>query len=159
MTVTSTDDRLARLLEVRAPSSSRRLRTLQQLAAAGLTTYAFVGPLLPHFRHKPELLDRLFECLAVAGVRSLYVEQINMKRYIKERLLEALAGEPDEVQALYRGACTEEHRRALEALVAELAAKHRLELRLSRVLDHDEAVQVVSLSPNRKASQARRLQQ
>jgi len=53
MTVTTTDDRLSRFLEVRAPLASRRLKTLQQLHAAGLPTYAFVGPLLPHFRYQP----------------------------------------------------------------------------------------------------------
>jgi DNA repair photolyase len=149
MTITTTDDQLSRFLEVRAPSSSRRLRALEQLASAGLTTYAFVGPLLPHFRYKPELLDSLFASLARVGVRSLYVEHINLKRYIKERLWGALATEPDEVRAIYRGARDQEHRSALESLVSDLAARHRLELRLSRVLDHSDD-SVVPLSRARR---------
>jgi hypothetical protein len=43
-----------------------------------------------------------------------------------------------EVQAVYRDARTDEHRRALDAIVAELLAKHGLTLRLSRVLYHQE---------------------
>jgi hypothetical protein len=41
---------------------------------------------------------------------------------------------PAEVQAVYRDACTDEHRRILDAIVAELLTKHGLSLRLSRVL-------------------------
>jgi DNA repair photolyase len=47
LTITSTNDRLSRFLEVRAPLASRRLRTLAELHAEGIHTYAFVGPLLP----------------------------------------------------------------------------------------------------------------
>ena len=48
LTVTSTDDSVSRWLEVRAPLASRRLKTLAELHEAGVRTYAFVGPLLPH---------------------------------------------------------------------------------------------------------------
>src|SRR5262249_38635030 len=67
MTVTTTDDRLSRFLEVRAPLASRRLETLAALHAHGIETYAFVGPLLPHFRYDPAALDALFAGLARAG--------------------------------------------------------------------------------------------
>jgi DNA repair photolyase len=43
LTVTTTDDRLSRFLEVRAPLASRRLRTLAELHAEGIRTYAFAG--------------------------------------------------------------------------------------------------------------------
>ena len=78
LTVTTTDDRLSRFVEVRAPLASRRLRTLAELHDAGVETYAFVGPLLPHFRYDPEALDELFGGLAKAGVSSVMVEQINL---------------------------------------------------------------------------------
>ncbi|KND38539.1 radical SAM protein, partial [Streptomyces stelliscabiei] len=43
MTVTTTDDKVSRWLEVRAPLASHRLRTLAELNEAGIPTYAFVG--------------------------------------------------------------------------------------------------------------------
>jgi len=138
LTVTTTDDRLSRFLEVRAPLGSRRLETLSALAARGIETYAFVGPLLPHFRYEREALDALFAGLAGAGVRSLYVEHINLRPYIQQRMLRALRLAAPEVQAVYRDARTDEHRRALDAIVAELLTKHGLTLRLSRVLYHQE---------------------
>jgi len=138
LTVTTTDDRLSRFLEVRAPLASRRLETLAALNLRGIETYAFVGPLLPHFRYDRGALDALFAGLARAGVRSLYVEHINLRPYIQQRMHRALRSAPPEVQAVYRDARTDEHRRVLDTIVAELLAKHGLTLRLSWVLYHDQ---------------------
>jgi DNA repair photolyase len=136
MTVTTTDDTLSRFLEVRAPLASRRLRTLDTLHARGITTYAFVGPLLPHFRYQPQLLEKLFERLAATGIGSLYVEHLNFRPYIRERLWHAIKDEPAEVREVYEGASTDAHRQALDAMVNELVDRHGLSLRLARVLDH-----------------------
>ena len=74
LTVTTTDDRLSRYLEVSAPQARRRLDTLEKLGKAGIRTYAFVGPLLPHFRYQPNLLDELFGAIAGTGSKEVYVE-------------------------------------------------------------------------------------
>jgi len=138
LTVTTTDDRLSRFLELRAPLASRRLETLAVLNSRGIETYAFVGPLLPHFRYDRGALDALFADLARAGVRSLYVEHINLRPYIQQRMQRALRSAQPEVQAVYRDARSDEHRRVLDTIVAELLAKHGLTLRLSRVLYHQD---------------------
>ena len=138
LTVTTTDDRPSCFLELRAPLASRRPETLAALNARGIETYAFVGPLLPHFRYDRDALDTLFAGLARAGVRSLYVEHINLRPYIQQRMQRALRSAPSEVQAVYRDARSDEHRRVLDAIVAELLAKHGLTLRLSRVLYHQD---------------------
>jgi DNA repair photolyase len=138
LTVTTTDDRLSRFLEVRAPLASRRLETLAALNARGVETYAFVGPLLPHFRYDRGALDALFAGLARAGVRSLYVEHINLRPYIQQRMQRALRSATPEVQAVYRDARSDEHRQALDMIVSDLLAKHGLTLRLSRVLYHQD---------------------
>ena len=138
LTVTTTDDRLSRFLELRAPLASRRLETLAALNARGVETYAFVGPLLPHFRYDRVALDAIFSGLARAGVRSLYVEHISLRPYIQQRMQRALRSAPPEVQAVYRDARSDEHRQALDTIVSELLAKHGLTLRLSRVLYHQD---------------------
>jgi DNA repair photolyase len=138
LTVTTTDDRLSRFLELRAPLASRRLETLAALNARGVETYAFVGPLLPHFRYDRVALDALFSGLARAGVRSLYVEHISLRPYIQQRMQRALRSAPPEVQAVYRNARSGEHRQALDMIVSDLLAKHGLTLRLSRVLYHQD---------------------
>lgn len=138
MTVTTTDDKVSRFLELRAPLASRRLDTLRKLTEAGLSTYAFVGPLLPHFRYRPDLLEELFAQIAAAGVRSVYVEHMNLSKYITERLWPAVANEKNEVKEVYAGAATKEHRAALDRLVRTLLRRHGLRLRLSEVLYHHE---------------------
>jgi DNA repair photolyase len=138
LTITTTDDRLSRFLELRAPLASRRLETLAALNARGIETYAFVGPLLPHFRYDRGALDALFAGLARAGVRSIYVEHINLRPYIQQRMQRALRSASPEVREVYRSAKSDEHRKALDTIVAELLAKHALTLRLSRVLYHQD---------------------
>ena len=138
MTVTTTDDRVSRWLEVRAPRSSHRLKALTALNESGINTFAFVGPVLPHFAERPELLDRLFRRLAEAGVREVYMEHINLKRYIRERMDVVLTDEALEVREAYVRARSLEHRQVLDALVPELLAKHRLTLRFDEVIYHDE---------------------
>jgi DNA repair photolyase len=138
MTVTTADDQVSRWLEVRAPLASRRLRTLAELRGAGIPTFAFVGPLLPHFAARPELLDHLFGQLVEAGVTEVFMEHINLKRYIRERMDQVLADEPDEVREAYVQARTKEHREQLDVIVAELLAEHGLRLRFDEVVHHDD---------------------
>ncbi len=53
-TVTTTDDDLARILEPGAPSPSRRLAAMAQLAAAGIETGVVMMPVLPFLEDTPE---------------------------------------------------------------------------------------------------------
>lgn len=136
LTVTTTDDNISKWLEVRAPKASARLRALRELADAGLPVYAFVGPLLPHFRSSPELLDRLFAGLAESGVAELYIEHINLKAYIRSRLEPRLDSEAQHVRDSYVEARRDDYRAALGEIVEELRAKYGLRLRLDEVLYH-----------------------
>ena len=136
MTVTTTDDALSRFLEVRASAASARIDALRKLTEMGFRTYAFVGPLLPHFRYTPELLDELFSAIANAGVRDVYVEHINLKPYIKERLWKVLENAPENIRKVYESADTEPHRQALDRIVYKLLEKHGLRIRLNGVIYH-----------------------
>ncbi len=143
MTVTSTDDRVSRVLEVRAPTTSRRLHALAQLHDAGIPTYAFVGPLLPHFADRPDLLDDLFRGIAATGVKEVYVEHLNVKRYILDRLRPVVATEPVEIRTAYASVRDVARRARLEASVIELLAVHQLTMRLGAVLEHAPTTPVV----------------
>lgn len=138
MTVTTTDDSLSRFLEIRAPLASRRFDTLKKLHDAGVPTYAFVGPLLPHFRYRPDLLDELFARLAETEVQNVYIEHMNLKPYIKERLWSTLQKESAEIQEVYCEASTKIHREALDDIVADLIKKYGFKLRLNEVLYHNK---------------------
>ena len=58
LTVTSGEDEISRWLEVHAPPPRKRIEALRALNEAGIRTYAFVGPLVPHFvEHRPHRRD------------------------------------------------------------------------------------------------------
>ena len=138
MTVTTTNDRVSRWLEVRAPRSSHRLKALAALKESGINTFAFVGPVLPHFAERPELLDQLLKRLAETGVGEVYMEHINLKRYIRERMDVVLSEESEAVREAYVRARSLEHRQRIDALIPELLARHGLTLRFDEVVYHDE---------------------
>lgn len=147
LTVTTTDDQISRWLEVRAPSASRRLRALTELHLAGIPIFAFVGPLLPHFVTSPDRLDELFRRLILTGVREVYMEHINLKQYIRERMNPVLASEPAAVQEAYIQTRTKGYRHRLDGIIVPLLIKHGLTLRFEEVVYHDEFQSLPAITP------------
>ena len=70
VSVTTLDAELARILEPRAASPERRLRTIATLAKAGVPVGVSVSPLIP-FINEPEL-ERILEAAAAAGATSAF---------------------------------------------------------------------------------------
>ncbi len=70
VSVTTLDPALARILEPRAASPQRRLRTIAALAQAGVPVGVSVSPVIP-FVNEPEL-ERILEAAAEAGARSAF---------------------------------------------------------------------------------------
>jgi DNA repair photolyase len=70
MSITTLDPALARILEPRAASPQRRLRTIEALAKAGVPVGVSVSPVIP-FINEPEL-ERILEAAANAGANSAF---------------------------------------------------------------------------------------
>jgi len=70
VSVTTLDAALARILEPRAASPQRRLRTIEVLAKAGVPVGVSVSPVIP-FINEPEL-ERILEAARAAGARSAF---------------------------------------------------------------------------------------
>ena len=70
VSVTSLDSALSRILEPRAASPQRRLRTIEALAKAGVPVGVSVSPVIP-FINEPEL-ERVLEAAASAGATSAF---------------------------------------------------------------------------------------
>jgi DNA repair photolyase len=70
VSVTSLDAGLSRILEPRAASPQRRLRTIETLAKAGIPVGVSVSPIIP-FINEPEL-ERILEAAAAAGATSAF---------------------------------------------------------------------------------------
>ena len=70
VSVTSLDPALARILEPRAATPHRRLRTIEALARAGVPVGVSISPIIP-FIHEPEI-ERILEAAAAAGASSAF---------------------------------------------------------------------------------------
>ena len=70
ISITTLDHSLSRILEPRAASPTRRLRTVRTLAAAGIPVTVNVAPIIP-FINEPEI-ERVLEAAADAGVRQAH---------------------------------------------------------------------------------------
>ena len=138
LSITSSDDALSRFLEVRAPSASARLSALRKLNEAGVKTYVFVGPLLPHLYYKPELLDALFAQIKEAGTHEVKIEYLNLPSYVKSRFNQVLKEESEEIQAVYKKSQTKIYREEMEPIVKNLLKKHGLSLKFDDIVVHVE---------------------
>jgi DNA repair photolyase len=68
ISVTTLDPNLARTMEPRAATPSRRLEALRQLSAAGIPTAVMVAPVIPAINDAD--IERILDAAKMAGVRS-----------------------------------------------------------------------------------------
>jgi DNA repair photolyase len=76
-TITTLDDKLARLLEPGAPSPSQRLATLEKLARAGIRTWVFVAPVLPGITDDLGDLKAITKAARMAGAQEVDFDPLN----------------------------------------------------------------------------------
>lgn len=76
-TVTTVDEKVARILEPGAPPPALRLAAARQLAKAGIPVWIFIAPLLPGLGDTPLALSDLFSAVSKAGVKDVWVDKLN----------------------------------------------------------------------------------
>ncbi len=138
MTITSTDDNVSRFLERAAPPASLRLKALKKLHEAGIPTYAFVGPLLPHFSATPEKLRNIFDELKKAGVKELWLEHINLSPYIRERLVSKMKGEDKKILEEFYSSQKKNYRQELDRVIAKLLSNYDFDIKMGGPIYHHE---------------------
>jgi len=135
-TVTTLDDKVSRFLEVMAPTVSSRIQALQELHKAGIPTYAFIGPILPHFTSDEGKISELLDKLQEVGVKEVWFEHINLSPKIKARLYDFLGKEAPELIPEFEKADTEEYREKLEGVVHKAMRGRGLKMGLGKVIHH-----------------------
>ena len=94
ISVTTLDAKIARAMEPRAPTPTRRLDALRQLAEAGIPTTVMVAPIIPGLTD-PEI-ERILEAAKKVGVGSAGYVMLRLPLEISELFREWLASEfPD----------------------------------------------------------------
>jgi len=138
LTITSTDDKISRYFEKYAPPVSDRLKALKTLNDNGIKTYAFFGPLLPHYVAQTKELENLFIKLSQTGTKDLFIEHINLAKYIKNRLVEEMKDEDDEVIKKFYTSQSKKYREQLEEKIKKLITKYKMNLLRDMVIFHKE---------------------
>ncbi len=101
LSVTTLDAKLARTMEPRAATPSRRLETLRQLSAAGIPTAVLVAPIIPAL-HDSEI-ERILDAAAAAGVQGAGYVILRLPLEVRDLFREWLmANFPDRYRHVFK---------------------------------------------------------
>jgi len=138
-TVTTLDDKVSRFLEVMAPPVSKRIEALAKLHDAGISTYAFIGPILPYFVNEEEKIDEILDKLQEVGVKEVWFEHIHLNPMTKSRLYNYLKKETPELILEFEKADTEEYRAKLETKIKSALKGRNMKLGLGKIIFHNKS--------------------
>jgi DNA repair photolyase len=137
-TVTTLDDLVSCFLEVEAPPVSARIEAMEKLNRENIPTYAFIGPLLPHFIKNKKEINKLLDTLQEAGISEVWFEHINLSSKIKARLFKYLENESPELITDFQRADSVEYRQQLNQIIDECLRGRNLKLGLGQVIYHHD---------------------
>lgn len=137
LTITSTDDKISKYFEKFAPPVSARLETLKKLNGEGIQTYAFLGPLLPHFVANKNEIKKVLDSIYKTGTRRLFIEHINLSKYIKERMLEELKNADKKFLEKFYSSQSKSYREEFNKIILELLKEYDFKL-LHEIIFHEE---------------------
>ncbi len=131
MTITTLEPEIASLFEPKASLPEDRLEALRMLKGHGIPTHAFVGPILPHFSDKTEVLEKIFRQLREVGVGEVLVDRLSyLNRKVGTKVRRLLKEHHPELLPYYKYAATDEYGDDLRARVAASLAKIDLKHRI-----------------------------
>ncbi len=137
-TVTTLNDRVSRFIEPLAPAVSDRIKAIKQLNTAGIHTYAFIGPILPHFIKNKKDISQLLDILQDAGVVEVWFEHIHLVGPIKARLLGYVQTHAPNLVTDFQQADNIEYRTRLETTINDCLRGRGLKLGLGKVIYHHD---------------------
>ncbi len=133
MTVTTTDDRLARLLEPKAPPPARRLEAVRALADAGVRVGVNLMPILPGLTDAPRALEAVARSAAACGAQSLYGGVLFLMPSAARQFMPFLEREFPRLVKRYRRLYARsaylngEYKEEISRILADLRARHSLD--------------------------------
>lgn len=133
MTVTTLDERLARLLEPKAPPPAKRLEAVKGLAEAGVRVGVNAMPILPGLNDSPAALAALARAVAAAGAKFLYGNILFLMPSALRQFMPFLEKEFPHLVGRYRRLYAHsaylngEYKERMAKLVAELRSRYSLD--------------------------------
>ncbi|MBS3781085.1 MAG: radical SAM protein [Candidatus Thermoplasmatota archaeon] len=98
-TITTLNEDFRKKFEPNAPPVSERLSAIRELKEEGLDLWVFIGPLFPYLNDKKEDLIRLKNTLKSLGIEEIYLDKLNLRKKVWERIKPLLGSE---MQKKYR---------------------------------------------------------
>src|SRR5215472_12138785 len=101
VSVTTLDPKLARIMEPRAPTPSRRIEALRQLSAAGVPTAVMVAPIVPAINDAE--IERILDTAAAVGVSGAGYVMLRLPLEVRDLFREWLmANYPDRYRHVFK---------------------------------------------------------
>ena len=138
ITITSTDDKISSYFEKSAPNASSRIKALEKLNKEGVKTYAFLGPLLPHFVSEKNKLKKVLDAIHKAGTSRLFIEHINLSPYIKNRMLSELKDMDPKFLKKFYSSQSKDYREELDKIIYKLLENYNFELLHGKIIYHNK---------------------
>jgi len=135
-TVTTLDDKVSRFLEVEAPPVSARIEAIKKLTTEGIPTYAFIGPVLPHFIKSKADINELLNVLQSAGIKEVWFEHLHLVGPVKTRLMDYLKTTTPDLVFEFERADDAEYRAELESVIYNCLEGRGLKLGLNKIIYH-----------------------
>jgi DNA repair photolyase len=135
-TVTTLDDKISRFLEVMAPPVTKRIEALKKLHEAKISTYAFIGPILPYFVNDEKKISGILDELQKVGVKEVWFEHLHINPGTKGRLYDYLKKESPELLLEFEKADNGEYRKKVDGMIKKALAGRNMKLGLGKVIFH-----------------------
>ncbi len=134
-TLTTLDEGCRRLFEPRGASGEERISLLKQAKEKGITTYAFLGPIMPYLFDTQENLRVLIAAFRDVGVDWIYLDLLNPRPGVWASLYPVLRDHFPHLVPRYRGVLFNPRERnhyglRLREKIEKLGRLYRLEKRL-----------------------------
>jgi DNA repair photolyase len=132
LSVTTTNARLARVLEPRAPRPDLRLEAVRRLNEQGVPAGVFAAPVLPGITDKPEDLEALARAAAQAGARWLCSNVVFLMPSSQKKFFPFLEEKFPRLVKQYRkwyarhAYAPEDYRKKISSLMSRVRAEHQL---------------------------------
>jgi len=102
ITLTTMNEASRKVFEPRAASIQARLNVLKQLNAHGISTWLFIGPILPHITEQD--IEALIQAAAHANVQEIHVDRLRLKAGTWKRIHTTLSKKAPELIEPFRNA-------------------------------------------------------
>lgn len=124
LTITTLDEKKTRIIEPSAVSSKRRITALAKLKKAGITTYAFIGPILPGITNLPKIFAELS-----GKIDFVMAESLNPRFGDWNKFLKIISKNFPDLELLYRTGFDKSYWDEIENTIKQLCKKHNIKLK------------------------------